>query len=111
MGVALSMNIDEARGKVREFKLEAESAKTSVTELNRLVRIYVALARRGGLPPELMDLIAKAQQTSVAIETLTRSIITFYTVGGPLGWLLGLGGLALSGLMVADIMEIGAPQY
>jgi len=91
--------------------VDASPAAAELRELNRLLTTYVALARRVGLPPELMDLIAKAQQARIAIDTLTRSIQYFYTVSGPIGWALGLGGLALTAFMVADVMEIGRPQY
>jgi len=74
--------------------------------MNRLLTTYVSLARKTGLPPEIMDMIAKAQQARIAVETLTRSIQYFYTVSGPIGWLLGLGGLAVSGFMIADLIDI-----
>ena len=104
----MSMTIDEAREKVRDFERDAVPR---LTNLNRLLTTYVSLSRKAGLPPEIMDLIAKAQQARIAIETLTRSIQYFYAVSGPVGWLLGLGGLALSAFMVADIMEMERPQY
>ena len=74
----------------------------SITELNRLLTTYISLARKIGLPPEIMDFIAQMQQLRVTVQMAIRSIQLFYTVSGPIGWLLGLGGLAMTGMMVAD---------
>lgn len=105
------MPIDEAKRKIRELNPELERFKSNISEANRAFTMYVALSRRAGLPPEIMDLIAKAQQARISVDMLTRSIQYFYATSGPVGWLLGLGGLALSAFMVADIMEIQRPQY
>ena len=107
----MSSNIRDVRDEVRALQQELAVAGGELATFNRALTMYVALSRRAGLPPYIMDLIAKAQQGRIAIDTLTRSIQYFYTVSGPIGWLLGLGGLALSAFMVADIMEVGRPQY
>jgi len=95
------------------FNLEVnvEEAKTNIAELNRLLTTYVALARRAGLPENILDAIAQIQQFRVAVQTLHRSIMLLYTTTGPIGWLIGLGGLALGGLMLADQMEMRRPKY
>ena len=107
----MSSNIRETRDMILQIKQAAAEAEPRITGLNRALRRYVALSRRAGFPPYIMDLIAKAQQGKIAVDTLTRSIQYFYTVSGPIGWLLGIGGLALTGFMVADMMELGRPQY
>ena len=107
----MSSNIHEVREQVRSLQAELRGATPEFSEFNRLLTTYIALSRRAGLPPEIMDLIAKVQQARIAVNMLSRSIQAFYATSGPVGWLLGLGGLALSAFMVADLMEMERPQY
>lgn len=107
----LSPNISEARSQIQGFKQDVQQATPYVKELNQALTTYLALARRFGLPPEFMGLLVKAQQARIAVQTLTRSVQIFYATSGPLGWILAAGGLALGGLMVADMMEIRRPRY
>ena len=98
-------SIAELRQNIRGLKGDIVDTEKEALKLNQLLTTYVAVARRSGLPPEFLDFIAKAQQARITIQTLTRSIQYFYTVSGPIGWLLGLGGLALSSFMIADLIE------
>jgi len=69
------------------------------------------LARRVGLPENIMEAIRVLQQLRIAFEMAYRSAMLFYTATGPLGWALGLGGLAVSGLMLSDQMSMRRPRY
>jgi len=102
------MPIDEAKRKVQDFERDAAPR---IREMNRLLTIYVALSRRAGLPAEIMDVIAKVQQARIAIDMLTRSIQLFYATSGPIGWLLLIGGLGISGFMLADTFALRRPEY
>lgn len=102
------MNIDEAREKVRAFKTEAASAKTEVYEMNRLLTTYIALGRKIG-SPELTFLINSFESLRIKVEMAYRSLMAFYTIGGPIGWAVGIGGLITLTLMTA--MEVRRPQY
>lgn len=87
------------------YSLDIDNAKAtaSMMELNRLLTTYVALARRGGLPPDAIEIIAIAQRMRLAVQSLIRSIQMFYAAAGPLGWLIGLGGIGLTWFMAYDI--------
>ena len=82
--------------------MSTSEAVTNISELNRLLTTYVSLARRMGLPENIMDAIAKIQQLRITVQTAYRSIILLETATGPIGWLIGLGGLAITGFMLAD---------
>lgn len=105
------MPIDEAKEKVRDFERDLRKAAPRIAEMNRLLTTYVSLSRRAGLPPEILDMIAKVQQARVMVQNLIRSIQMLYLTTGPIGWLLGMGGIAMSAAMVIDLMEIQRPQY
>ena len=94
------MSIDE--GVTFNLEVDVREAATSVSELNRLLTTYVALARRAGLEGDIMTALAKLQQLRIAIQTVYRSLMLFYSVSGPLGWILGIGGLTMGGLMLGD---------
>lgn len=91
--------------------VNTSEAVTNISELNRLLTTYVALARRLGIEGNLMDAIARFQQLRIAAETAYRSVMLLYTATGPIGWLIGLGGLGLSALMAADQMQARRPRY
>jgi len=91
--------------------VDTTTTAENIRELNNLMTLYLALSRRMGLPPEITELIRKAQQGRIAIETLIRSIQLFYATSGPLGWVLAAGGLALSALMLVDTFEARSPEY
>lgn len=93
------------------IQVDTTDAKTNITELNKLFTTYLALARRSGLPENIVDAMARLQQYRIAIETTYRSLMILYAASGPIGWAIGLGGLALSTFMLADVMEARRPQY
>lgn len=93
------------------LKVDASQAIEGYSELLKAVNMYVALARRLNLPPEIDALIRKVLQANVAVNTLTRSVQLFYATSGPLGWALLIGGMALGGLMLIDTFEIRSPEY
>ena len=96
---------------VYNLKVDTTETAKNIRELNRLFTTYLALARRAGLPENVLDALAQIQQFRVAIETLHRSIMLLYTTSGPIGWAIGIGGLALSGFMLLDQMEMRRPRY
>ena len=93
-------------GSFVEYRIRVDTleAATSVSELNRLLTTYVALARRAGLEGDIMTALAKLQQLRIAIQTTYQSLLLLYTASGPIGWLIGLGGVAMGGLMTADVL-------
>ena len=93
------------------LKVDNSQVATSISELNRLLTTYVALARRLGIEGNLMDAIARFQQLRIAAETAYRSVMLLYTATGPIGWLIGIGGLGLSALMAADQMQARRTRY
>ena len=78
------------------LELDASQAERQIRELNRLLTMYVALARRVGLPEDIMAAIARLQQLRITIQMTYRSLMILYGATGPLGYLLGLGGMALA---------------
>jgi len=84
------------------LELNTTQAFAEIQELNNLFTTYLALARRMGLPDDVMMALSMIQQLRVAAETAYRSIMILYTASGPIGWIIGLGGIALSGFMTAD---------
>ena len=86
------------------FNLEVDvhNAARDIADLNRLLTTYVSLARRMGLPENIMDAIAKIQQLRITVQMAYRSIMLLETATGPIGWAIGLGGLAITGFMLAD---------
>jgi len=93
------------------LKVDTSATATNIGELNRLLTTYVSLARRVGLPENIMDSISRIQQLRVAAETAYRSIMMLYAGSGPYGWLIAVGGLAISGLMLIDQMEMRRSSY
>jgi len=104
-------SIAELRQQVVEFDRDVEVARKHVGELNRLLTIHLALSRRLGLPEPVEDFVNKFVRAKLALDAATRSIQLFYATSGPLGWALLIGGLALSGLMLADSFEMRMPEY
>jgi len=88
------------------FNLEVQTRQVEkqITELNRLLTTYVALARRAGLPPDIIKAIALIQQLRIMVETAYKSIAMMYAATGPLGWIAGLGGLGISLFMYNDLL-------
>lgn len=97
-------SIAELRDDVKGLKGDIDNTKKAAAELNRLLTTYIALARRMGLPPEVIDLIARFQQARIMVQTLIHSIHLLEAATGPVGWALALGGIALSGFMATDLM-------
>jgi len=107
----LSSTIAEARSQMQGFFADLQQLTPEMAETNRLITMYVALTRQLGLPPPIMELIAKAQQARITIQMLQRSIMLFYASTGPVGWAIGLGGVAVGALMLSDMMTIRRPRY
>jgi len=84
------------------LELNTTQALEEIQELNNLFTTYLALARRMGLPDDIMMALSMIQQMRIAAETAYRSIMLLYTASGPIGWAIGLGGIALAGFMTAD---------
>jgi len=93
------------------LRVDASEAIENISDLNRLLTTYLSLARRAGRPEDLLELLSRIQQIRVAIQTLYRSVMLLYTATGPLGWAIGLGGLAMGGMMLADQMQVRRPRY
>ena len=96
-----------------KFNLEVDTtqAERQIRELNRLLTMYVALARRVGLPEDVMAAIARLQQLRIAIQMTYRSLMILYGATGPIGYLIGFGGMALAGLTLMDQLEIERRRY
>lgn len=89
------------------LKVDTSEAATNLAELNRLFTVYLAIARRTGLPDNIMDAMRMVQQLRLAAQATTTAINVMYTATGPVGWLIGGGGLILSGFMWTDwVMEV-----
>jgi len=90
------------------YSLTVDTTKTAanIRELNRLYTTYLSLADRAGLPEDVVEAMRKIQQLRLAIESAYKSIMILQAATGPLGLATGLGGLALSGLMFADIFSV-----
>ena len=93
------------------IKLDVTDTVANIAELNKLWTTYLSLVRRAGLPENIVELMSQIQQLRVMIETTYRSLMILYAASGPIGWLIGFGGLALSTFMMADMMEARRPQY
>lgn len=91
--------------------VDSSQAAEGLSELVKALNMYVALSRRLNLPPAFDELIRKALQGKIAIETLMRSIQLFYATTGPLGLAIAIGGFALGSLMLIDTMEMRSPEY
>jgi len=104
------LNITEARVAVKAFRPELRGFIGEITETNDALTIYLALGRRAG-SEDIRTLISLFQQGRISAEMLTRAFITLTAASGPWGWLLGFGQLALSGLMLSDMMTIRRPRY
>jgi len=109
--VTMSTDIARLREQVRGLKVDLQEVTVNITEFNRLFTTYLALARRTGMPENIAEFLSRVQQMRIAVQTLHRSIMLLYASSGPVGWAIGLGGLALSGIMLADQMEMRRPQY
>jgi len=94
-----------------DLKVDTTNAKTSITELNRLFTTYLALARRMGLPENVVDAMRQIQQIRIAIQTATIAINALYAATGPIGLAIGLGGLALAGFEIAGVAEDVAMEW
>jgi len=99
----MSSNIKETREEVRGLKRELAELSPDIRELNRGFTTYLALARRAGLPEDIIDALARMQQLRISIEMAYRSLMMFYAASGPFGALIGLGGLAVSAFTLADL--------
>jgi len=106
----LSSVIAEARAQVEAFRPTFREFIGEVSEANDELTIYLALGRRAG-SEDIRTLISLFQQGRITAEMFTRAMITLTAVSGPWGWVLGFGQLALSGLMLSDMMAIRRPRY
>jgi hypothetical protein len=93
------------------LQVDTSEAVANIAELNRLLTTYISLARRTGLPEDIIEAIALIERMRLFVQTLTTAIMTFYTATGPIGWAIGLGGVAVSGFMLADMAAIRRPRY
>lgn len=93
-----------AGGELVEVKIRMDTSElaANIVTLNRLLTTYVSLARSMGIEGDIIDAIAKLQRLRVAAETAYRSVMMLYTATGPLGTAVGVGGLILSGFMMAE---------
>lgn len=107
----VSSNVDEMRSAVDQFKSSIDEAKVSVFQMNRALSLYFGLARRFGLPEPINEAIIKLQQYRIIVMMVRRSLMLLYTASGPIGWLMALGTVTVTGLMVADQMELTRPVY
>ena len=90
-----------------EITVDTHKAADQITELNDLLTMYVALARRAGLPPEILKAIRILQQLRIAAEMATKSVLAMYASTGPVGWLIAAGGVATSVYIYSDtLMEM-----
>ena len=103
--------VTELKEELREFNRESQKAIVNFNELNRAARTYLALARRSGLPENVMQAITSVYQLETAFRLAYRSAMMLYAGTGPVGWAVGLASLALSGMMLADQMEIRRSRY
>jgi len=106
----LSANISELRGHMRGFFAEMKQGLPVVREMNRLMTMSIALGRQLG-SEDLTVLITRFQQARITAEMFYRSAMMIFTATGPVGWILGLGGVALGTVMLADMAEIRRPRY
>ena len=106
--VLVQTTLEGARLEIQKLENNIESAKASVVELNSLLTTYLSLARRFGLPDDIMNALAKIQQLITIIRTLRLSLILLQTATGPIGWLTAAGSLAIGGMMASDfLMDLG----
>ena len=93
------------------LELNARQPASELARINDLLTTYVALADQLGLPRNYIAMIRALERLRITSESTYRSIMLLYTATGPWGWALGLGGLGVSGLMLADQMEMRRPRY
>jgi len=106
----LSPSISEGRQEMQGFRQEMQSLRTEAYELNRLLTMSLALGRRLG-SEDLTLLISLFQQGRITAEMFYRSAVMLSVATGPIGILLGLGGMVLGTLMLADMAEVRRPRY
>ena len=107
----MSSNVRETRREVLNLKDVIDKTTISFNEMNEAYRTYLALARKTGLPENIMQSLVTIEQLRVAFRLAKTSALEFYYATGPIGWIIGFGGMALSGLMLADQMEMRRPRY
>ena len=107
----MSSNITEMREQVLGFKRDLSGLKTEIREVNRGFTTYLALADESGLPKDMIQALRTIQQVRLAVEMLHRSFMIMHAASGPIGWIVGLGGFAVSTIMLVDQMEIRRPRY
>jgi len=107
----LSSNVREMRDEVRQLKQELNETRVTMVEMERLMFRYFALARRFGLPENMMEAIVSLQQMITTVRMLRTSITLLYTATGPIGWLTALGGATMGLMMLGDQMEMRRPRY
>lgn len=106
----LSSVISEARNQMQGFFSDMTQLKSATQETNESLTIYLALSRRIG-DENITRLISLFQRGRLTVEMLTRAFITLTVASGPWGWLIGIGQLTLTGLMLSDMMTVRRPRY
>jgi len=96
--------MSEREGIVFDLEVNTANMDTQLAELNDLLTTYIALARKSGLPPEVLKAIRLLQQLRVAAEMAYKSIMMMYMGAGPVGWLMGFGGMATSLFIYSDTL-------
>jgi len=107
----LSADIAALRNQMSGFFADLRQGLPVVREMNEGLTMYVALSRKVGLPPYIMDNIRIFEQLRISAQLATRSIIMFLTASGPVGWAIGLGGMFLTAFTLVDQMEMRRPHY
>ena len=86
-----------------DLREQLTGLNANVIELNSALRTYMALARRVGLPENIMQAGVSMQQAVIATNVLARGVSKLQA-GGLTGILTGVGSIALGGVMGIDIM-------
>jgi hypothetical protein len=101
--------LNSVEAKTEKISSEMPQTKANFTAFNQLERValrYLALSRRMGLPDEA------ARATEVVSRLLTtlrmaQMSMNMLMLNTPVGWLMGIAGLAMTGFAVYDSM-VGA---
>jgi hypothetical protein len=107
----LSADISTLRNQLTGFFDDLRAGLPTVTDYNEALTMYVALSRKAGLPPLVMEHIRLFEQIRLSAQLATRSIYTLLTAAGPVGWAIGLAGVGLTTLTVIDMASIRRPRY
>jgi len=103
--------VSEARREVDDLKNGLREAIPTISEFNQLTTTYLSLARKTGLPENIVQAGVTLQQFRVTLQLATRSAQLLMAATGPWGIALGLGGFALSTIMLIDQMSLRRNRY